>query len=197
MPTNDRTVTPDQMADLFLSYGVHMLRSLMAGGKAATLVMAKHAVENELSFPKAGPPVFPGLRWKTGHLRRSVAASPYAVAKSTKEAEAGFGTSVPYGVAHERGFEGTQSVPAHTRRVASRSVFGKNEDGKRRKLAQGIAFVRAHDRYVTIRARRYLSRTLDSDSPLADRLIERSLWLLMLTGQEPTSGEVLQSGGVK
>lgn len=195
--TTERTVTPDEMADLFLSYGVHMLRSLMAGGKAATLVMMKHSVQNELSFPKAGPPVFPGLRYKTGHLRRSVAASPEAHAISAKEAEASFGTSVPYGVAHEQGFEGTQRVAAHTRRVASRNVFGKNEAGKRRKIAQGVAYVRAHDRYVTLRARRYLGRTLETDSPLADRLIDRALWLLLMTGQEPTAGEVLQSGGVK
>jgi hypothetical protein len=193
----DRDFTPDQMAGMFLAYGNNMLRAMVAGGKAAVLVMSKHAVERELSFPKKGPPVFPGLRWQTGHLRRSVAASPEAHAISEKEGEASFGTSVPYGVKHEQGWEGTESVPAHVRRIASRSLFTR-EGGKRRKVAQGIAFVRAHDRYVMISARRYLGRTLETDSPLADRLIDRAHWMLITSGgQPPTAGEVLSGGGAQ
>jgi hypothetical protein len=188
-PASGRDFTPDEMAQMFLAYGNNMLRALLAGGKAAATVMATHAVERELSFPKKGPPVFPGLRWQTGHLRRSVAASPYAEAKSEKEGEAGFGTSVPYGIKHEEGFEGSETVKAHTRRVATRSSY----EG-RKKVAQGIAFVRAHERYVQVRARRYLARTLDQDAPLAERLIDRSLWMLTLTGEPPTVAEVLSGG---
>jgi hypothetical protein len=184
------------MAEMFLAYGNNMLRALSEGGRAAVLVMAKHAVENELSFSKAGPPVFPGLRWQTGHLRRTVAASPRVDGKSDREAWASFGTTAPYGIKHEQGFEGTEHVAAHTRRVATRSVFAK-VDGKRRKVAQGVAYVRAHDRFVTIRARRYLGRTLETDTPLGERLIDRSLWLLITEGKVPSAAEVMQSGGIK
>lgn len=187
----ERDFTPDQMAEMFLAYGSGMLQAMLAGGKAAVLVMADHAVARELSFPKAGPPVWPGLRWQTGHLRRSVAASPDAHAVSTKEGEASFGTSVPYGVQFEQGYEGTEQVAAHTRRIKTRSVFAKNEAGKRRKVAQGVAFVRAHERYVSRSARRYLGRTLETDSPVADRMIDRSLWMLLQTGEPPTAGEVI------
>lgn len=193
----DRDFTTDQMAEMFLAYGNNMLRAMIAGGKAAVLVMSKHAVERELSFPKKGPPVFPGLRWQTGHLRRSVAASAEAHAISDKEGEASFGTSVPYGVKHEQGWEGTESVPQHIRRIKSRNLFARNDEGKRRKVAQGIAFVRAHERYVTISARRYLGRTLESDSPLADRLIDRAHWILLMTGAPPSAGEVLSGGGAQ
>lgn len=189
----DRDFTPDQMAAMFLAYGNSMVRAMVAGGKAAVMVMSSHAVERELSFPKSGPPVFPGLRWQTGHLRRTVAASPEAHAISEKEGEASFGTSVPYGVKFETGWEGTESVAAHTRRVSSRNVFAR-----RRKVAQGVAFVRAHERYVHIDARRYLARTLETDSPIADRLIDRAQWILLMTGAPPTSGEVLSGvGGTK
>jgi len=189
----DRDFTADQMAEMFLSYGSNLLTAMMAGGKAAVLVMAGHAVERELSFPKKGPPVFPGLRWQTGHLRRSVAASPEAHAISEKEAAASFGTSVPYGVKHEQGWAGTESVPPHIRRIKSRSLFLR-EDGKRRKVAQGIAFVRAHERYVTYEARRYLGRTLETDSPLVERLVDRAQWMLLMTGEPPSASQVLQGG---
>ena len=191
----ERDFTPDQMAEMFLVYGSNLLHAMMAGGRAAVMVMSGHAVKRELSFPKSGPPVFPGLRWKTGHLRRTVAASPEAHAISEKEGEASFGTSVPYGVKFETGYDGTESVPAHTRRIKSRSLFARNEEGKRRKVAQGIAFVRAHERYVQIEARRYLGRTLETDAPIADRLIDRAQWMLLMTGAPPTAGEVLSGGG--
>jgi hypothetical protein len=189
--TRERDFTPDQMAEMFLAYGGNMVKAMVAGGKAAVLVMSDHAVKRELSFPKSGPPVFPGLRWQTGHLRRSVAASPEAHAVSDKEGEASFGTSVPYGVQFERGFDGTESVAAHVRRIKSRSLFARNDEGKRRKVGQGVAFVRAHERYVHREARRYLGRTLETDSPLVDRLIDRAHWILLTTGAPPTAGEVI------
>jgi hypothetical protein len=190
--TRDRDFTTDQMAEMFLAYGNNMVKAMLAGGKAAVLVMSKHAVDRELSFPKSGPPVFPGLRWQTGHLRRTVAASPEAHATSETSGEASFGTSAPYGVKHELGWEGTESVPQHVRRIKTRSV---SESG--RKVAQGIAFVRAHERYVTYRARRYLGRTLETDSPLVERIVDRAHWILLMTGAPPTAGEVLESGGVQ
>jgi hypothetical protein len=193
----DRDFTPDQMAQMFLAYGDGMLKAMIAGGKAAVMVMSGHAVERELSFPKSGPPVFPGLRWQTGHLRRSVAASPEAHAVSEKEGEASFGTSVPYGIKHEQGWEGYEHVPQHIRRIKSRSLFARNDEGKRRKVAQGIAFVRAHERYATYPARRYLGRTLEADSPLADRLIDRAHWILLMTGTPPDAGEVISGGGAQ
>ncbi len=133
--------------------------------------------------------MWPGLRWQTGHLRRSVAASPHVEKKSDVEAWATFGTSVPYGVQFEKGFEGYEEVAAHIRRVASRSVLGGGKTG-RGKTAQGIAFVKAHVRYIMRSARRYLGRTLETDSPLADRLIDRSLWLMFTTRTVPTVEEV-------
>lgn len=185
MAEAERAFTPDQMAQMFLDYGNNMLRALMAGGKAAVLKMATDTVERELSFPKSGPPVFPGLRWQTGHLRRSVAASPDVRALSEKEAEASFGTSVPYGVMFEEG--GDFTVPAHTRRIASRNLFIR-ESGKRRKSAQGVAFIRAHVRHLE--ARRYLGRTLESDKEVTYRLVDRSLWMLFQTGKAPDAGAV-------
>lgn len=190
---DERAFTTDQMAEMFLAYGNNMLRAMIAGGRAAVIVMAKDAVERELSFPKKGPSAFPGLRWQTGHLRRTVAASPEAHAISEKEGEASFGTSVPYGIMHEQGFEGAIEVPQHIRRIKSRSLYIR-EGKRRRKAAQGIAFVRAHTRFVQMPARHYLGRTLETDAPIADRLIDRALWLLLTTGEAPTAGEVAAGG---
>jgi hypothetical protein len=181
----DRDFTTDEMAQMFLDFGDDMLKALVAGGKAAVMTMSSHAVTRELNFPKDGPSAFPGLRRQTGRLQRNVAASPEAHAISEKEGEASFGTTEGYGIDHERGFEGPIQVPAHTRRIATRNVY----EG-RKKTAQGVAFVREHERYVMFPARRYLGRTLETDAPLGDRLIDRALWLLITTGHVPTPDEV-------
>jgi hypothetical protein len=177
----ERTFTTDEMAQAFLDYGSDMLRALMAGGMAAILAISGDTIKRELNFPKSGPPAFPGLRRQTGTLQRSVAASPYVVERSATEAEAGFGTSVPYGVNFEQGFEGTVSVRAHTR--TSDVAFG-------RKVKPYTAFVRAHDRFMDVRPRRYMARTLAADSEMADRLIDRSLWMLFASGRAPSVEEV-------
>ena len=67
------------------------------------------------------------------------------------------GTNKEYAAYHEFGFHGVENVKAHTRKVASRDVVinvakRSSKSGElyigREKSAQGIAFVRAHDRRV-------------------------------------------------
>lgn len=88
----------------------------------------------------------------TGRLRRSFTVRGY-------KDRAEVGTNVRYAAIHQLGFDGNINIGAHTRKVKSRDVFGKIDIAgvlKRRKVAKGIGFVRAHTRHMTMPARPFL-----------------------------------------
>lgn len=65
------------------------------------------------------------------------------------------GVNLPYGAAHQLGFNGVVNVNRFTRRNACNNVYAKI-NGKRRKTAGGVGFVRAHTRHMRMPARPYI-----------------------------------------
>lgn len=65
------------------------------------------------------------------------------------------GVNMPYGAAHQLGFNGVVSVRAFRRKDKGNNVYAK-VDGKRRKIASGVGFVRAHARQMRIPSRPYI-----------------------------------------
>lgn len=98
----------------------------------------------------------------TGTAGRSLNAPPATLRGNTIESR--IGTNERYVKAHEVGFLGAVGVRGHTRRVESRSRSGK-VDGKRRQVAQGVAFVRQHTRNVNVPARHMIQQGLADYAP--------------------------------
>lgn len=98
------------------------------------------------------------LKNRTGRLRRSI---NYRMSIGPGDAiVATVGTNVPYAHIHEYGFEGMETVRAHVRRIRSRDV---QERGKQ--LAQGVGFVREHERHMHMPVRSFLRSTLREQFP--------------------------------
>jgi len=71
---------------------------------------------------------------------------------------------------HQYGFNGTVTVPAHTRKIVKRSTFEHTmESGKRKRIlrSQGVTQVRAHSRHMRIPARPTMGFPLDSQERVA------------------------------
>lgn len=65
------------------------------------------------------------------------------------------GTDRIYGAVHQMGFSGIVDVRAFRRENKRNDVYA-NADGKRRKIASGVGFVRAHTRFMRMPARPYI-----------------------------------------
>jgi phage gpG-like protein len=96
------------------------------------------------------------LRVRTGSLRSSINTQ---VSKTAEEISATVGTNIAYGRVHEYGFEGTQSVRAHVRRITQ--VFG-------RPIAPATQNVRAHTRHVRLPERSFLRSALAEMAPVIE-----------------------------
>jgi phage virion morphogenesis protein len=72
-----------------------------------------------------------------------------------------------YAAVHQYGFDGMVTVPAHTRRVKSRSMFAK-VGGKRTMQAQGITQVRSFVRHMHIPARPSMGFPVSSQERVAE-----------------------------
>lgn len=89
------------------------------------------------------------------------------------------GSNLPYAAVHQYGFEGDVTVKSFTRKVRSRSVYGKAEKVNkktgeiyigREMKAQGIAVVRSFVRHMKIVARPFLG-IQDEDVDSAGRIM--------------------------
>ena len=98
----------------------------------------------------------------TGRLRQSIRRTNATI--TADGITSSIGTNVVYAGPHEFGFDGPESVRGYTRRVKSRDVRGK-VDGKRRQIAQGVAFVRAHVRQMHMPERSFIRRTIELNAP--------------------------------
>jgi phage gpG-like protein len=119
------------------------------------------SMDKYLNLAAPGPG---GLHVKTGTLRRSI---NYRIYKEKNAITAVVGTNVLYGRFWELGFSGTQHVHPFVRHI--KNVMGKIDVGgamKRRKIASGIAYVRAFDRNVNQRPRPFLRPALDMVRPM-------------------------------
>jgi hypothetical protein len=97
------------------------------------------------------------LKNRTGHLRASIAETVTASGDTVTGRVGIFsGPTVVYGRAHEYGFTGTVSVPAHTRTVSN--AFGHA-------IAPVSVSVRAHTRRLHLPERSFLRSALTEQRP--------------------------------
>lgn len=105
----------------------------------------------------------------TGTLRRSITA-----ARPEANAEGGWtgrvGTNVVYAAMEEFGFKGVQQVRSFVRSVKSRNV-----SERRKKIASGVAYVRAHSRNVNRTGHPYLTTGLAASRAEILRLHETAI----------------------
>lgn len=110
----------------------------------------------------------------SGALRRAITTS------GVESIGSGFrvriGAKLPYARIEEEGFTGEENVRQHSRRVKSRNVYASSKAqvasgirggkdvyrSRRSKVAQGIAYVRAHSRRVNRPGHPYLSTALEN-----------------------------------
>lgn len=81
------------------------------------------------------------------------------------------GVNLPYGAAHQLGFDGEVSVRAFRRKNKRNDVYAK-VGGKRRKIASGVGFVRAHTRHMYMPSRPFLGLS-DQDYNEIPRIFTR------------------------
>lgn len=116
------------------------------------------------------------LNRRSGRLARSINTR---FDDTEQSSVATVGTNLSYGRFWELGFSGTETVRAHTRRVSSRNVRGwvvtSYNDVSRKKIAQGIGYVRAHTRRVNVAARPFLRSALQDMRPTIRASIERAM----------------------
>ncbi len=129
---------------------------------AARLIMRKRLrrgaviVQNTVKFQFLSGQA---LHKRTGRLINSINIREQESPEMMSET---IGTYVPYGRFWELGFHGVEHVNPFVRRQRSRNVRGVREDLKsgRGRIAEGVAFVRAHDRVVNMAARPFLRPAL-------------------------------------
>ena len=112
------------------------------------------------------------LKVKTGRLRNSINEKLITRGDTILSQ---VGTAVPYGRFWEKGFSGTENVRAYVRRQKSRNVRASLEGKRKKTIAQGIAFVRAHPRHVTVAARPFLRPALQEMRPTIRETITEAL----------------------
>jgi hypothetical protein len=142
------------------------------------------AVQRRLSYSRNGRPQPDGLRVQSGRLRRSLNRSPARVEGGY--VIGGIGSNVQYFGVHEFGWEGTQSVPAHTRQLkdryrltgmpktitaadAKRAGLTTKKGTLRKGLGETVpgreVKVKAHQRYMRFPARRMVRLTVTERIP--------------------------------
>lgn len=155
------TIDPGPDFDkLRAQYSTPVLQARMAEGVRRGLDRANLIVLSRIQrkrFTGVGP--FPVPQQKLGHrsrrLIRSLGASRAIVRQaSTLRVGSGIGSNVVYFGVHEFGFEGTVSVPAHTRKMPERQRVSSK--GRQYTIPAGMQSVRAHSRRMRVPARRPL-----------------------------------------
>jgi hypothetical protein len=106
----------------------------------------------------------------TNRLRKSLRPSR-TIATGT-ELISSIGSNVAYLGPHEFGYRGPQFVRSYYRQVKSRNVRG-TIDGKRKRVATGVALVKAHTREVDIPERAPLRRGIEERVPVYSRELSR------------------------
>ena len=126
-----------------------------------------HILRDYVSFPRSGGTMPTGLRTITGAYRRSVFASK-AVPTATGVTSS-IGSNLVYARIHEEGFDGIETVRAHTRRQFTSGKFlvgGKTKNLKH--VHTGDIQVRSFTRHMTMAARRPIGHGIE------DRMVDYS-----------------------
>lgn len=139
-------------------------QAAIRGTEATALMHTRHTINTKLT--EANPPY---LNQRTGALAFSVAESIRQERATLvgDRVRTAYGTDKHYGYKHEVGGTYKEAVRAHSRRVKSRNV-----KSGRALAASGVAFVKAHTRTRTYRARRMFATAItqlanESAIPLA------------------------------
>lgn len=150
-------------------------QAAIRGVEATALMHVRHTINTKLT--EANPP----------HLNQRTGALAFSVAESIRRERATlvgdrvtttYGTDKDYGAKHEFGGTYKENVRAHTRRVKSRNVRAG-----RSLSASGVAFVRAHTRTVTYRARRMFAHGLNDLAREASIPLFRAVSILLRDGR--------------
>lgn len=175
-----------------------LMPTVTVAAKSIVADMAGHATKDRMTH--ANPPY---LNRRTGTGVRSVMASQ-RVRQSASTVVGSFGTNLGYIIKHEQGFEGTVTVPAHTRRRSKSQKAAFRRDTRRAgftaseiKMALSMSpiDVRSYSKKERIRARRFLQDTLEARTPEAGRRYRRAVFLLAKDGRVPDINRLPSGGG--
>ena len=92
----------------------------------------------------------------TNRLRSSIRRTEAVV--SGDSITSSIGSNVEYAGVHEFGFDGMVTVRPFTRRVASRDSIRVGPRGGKKKIAEGISFVRGFQRHMVVKERAPIRR---------------------------------------
>lgn len=134
------------------SMSVRVQSALRAEIQRQAIALTRYVKETKLSGQV--------LKNRTGTLRRKI---NYEITDSETAVTASVGVKLSYAAAHEYGFDGVVTVRDHVRAVKSRNARGQI-DGKRRTIAQGVAFVHTYQRHMHLPERSYLRSSLRENS---------------------------------
>ena len=115
----------------------------------------------------------PYLGVVTGTARRSI-TSTAAIEGDGEVVRGRFGSPLRYVRAHELGFRGAVYVREHVRDPTDRAAH----------------IVRAHSRYVNMRARHFMRDTIHEDLVGTEHRLRRALLLLARTGRPPSVADL-------
>jgi len=158
----------------------HKAAAMKSAVMAAVLIVMSHTVKTKLTA--ANPPF---LNRDTGHLVRTVAASPKAMVTEDR-AIGTFGSHLDYAYKHEFGGTFQEQIREHRRRIRSRDVRG---------ISAGVTFVRAHTRTRTYRARRMFATALEEKSAIPAAAAAAAIRLLAQHERVPTPAEIMAAIG--
>jgi hypothetical protein len=178
---------PEGQSEKPKAYRRRVMKGMYRGMQAYLNKMSKYAANKNMNNPSSAPPSMPNLRKMTGRLWNSVvhSAVPRPLDLASDRMSGTWGSNRDYAYKHEYGGEYTEPVAAHTRRIASRSVFA----GKR-KTAQGIAFVKSHTRRRVYKERAMFRRAIrDKSGPYSDQAIRYAIQAVN-AGRDPSAIEI-------
>jgi hypothetical protein len=170
-------------------------RAVLAGMKASAMVILRRVVMERMSDPSPGR--FPNLGVVTGTGRRSMVARAMKLAHDRISLEVG--SPLKYIRAHELGFEGDVNVTGHTRHLVAPPDIRKGKITKTsaRRLKAALragrattAFVKPHKRFVHIRARGFIRRSINTELEPTRQRVLRAIEHLARTGKAPGVGDI-------
>jgi hypothetical protein len=177
-----------QFDGIISAFAEHKVAAVRNAALAATLIVMTHTVKAKLTA--ANPPF---LNRDTGHLVRTIAASPKA--RVTEDRAIGtFGSHLDYAFKHEFGGTFDEQIAAHTRRSHTRRAHVRGGVEVRQTTVREHG-VRAHVVTRTYRARKMLTTALDEKSHIPAAAAAAAMRLLMQHERPPTPGEIMAAVG--
>lgn len=137
------------------------------------------------------------LRRITGTLQRAVIGAQLAQIKPPQKVIGRVGVSrLSYGVWHEQGYDGPETVYAHTVKAHEVAEHSRTSAAGKRFVVTAhrrrAHVVKEYTRQRHIPARHFLSSTLKEDAPLATDIFQKSVAILSRTQRVPNLAELLR-----